>query len=345
MSPSHSGSFDYLYFAKFLAFRNLEIIPLSELTDSETGKNLEEVVAGQGERCDGRREGHGTSWRVLPNVEWKSHYYRKVAAKIPWTQKNYVHVIKNCLYDIQIMSHSRLCDHINIVKLLGLAMYDMKSENDSESEDGTKSENKNGAIYPVLVVEAADSEYPDLRQFMEVCREEPIPLDLVYEFICDIADGLTALHNFGVVHGDIKPENILLFENVKKGRPVLKICDFGSTQVDVVSTDGIRAATEAWWAPEFNLFRKEVHKPTVDVFSFGLVSCYLASDGMMPDEFSGRWRRIIEECYPTIRFSRLEPLFNILEQALKPEPDERLLTLLDISTQLLSRYANRKGKR
>jgi serine/threonine protein kinase len=219
-------------------------------------------------------------------------------------------------------------------------MYDMKSENHRESEHVTKSKNENGAIYPVVVVEAADSEYPDLKQFMEDCpRQGPIPLDLVYDFICDIADGLTALHNFGVVHGDIKPENILLFENVKKGRPVLKICDFGSTQVDVVSTDGIRGATEAWLAPEFYLFRKEVHKPTVDVFSFGLVSCYLASGGMMPDKFSGRWRRVIEDCYSTIPLSRLEPLFNILEHALKPKPDERLPTLLDISTHLLSRYA------
>ena len=87
-------------------------------------------------------------------------------------------------FEIQIMSHKSLAEHPNIVKLLGLSFsVDAKNQ-----------------IYPILAVEAAHPQNPDLMQFVNSNnRPSPIPLDLIYALMGDIAEGLTALHRLGVV--------------------------------------------------------------------------------------------------------------------------------------------------
>lgn len=53
-------------------------------------------------------------------------------------------------------------------------------------------------------------------------RESPLPLPLALNFLHQIALGLKVAHLHGVIHRDIKPDNILIH---KKG--ILKIVDFG----------------------------------------------------------------------------------------------------------------------
>src|SRR5271155_1965743 len=66
---SSSTEFDYLHFAKFLAFRNIEIIPLSQLTDSKSGENIEDAVKQKGKRVLLDLVG-GTSFAVV-RAKWK----------------------------------------------------------------------------------------------------------------------------------------------------------------------------------------------------------------------------------------------------------------------------------
>ncbi|HIF20865.1 MAG TPA: serine/threonine protein kinase, partial [Gemmatimonadetes bacterium] len=55
----------------------------------------------------------------------------------------------------------------------------------------------------------------------QIDREEQLPLDDAIRIATDVAEALDHAHGRRVVHGDIKPSNILL----RDGRPL--IADFG----------------------------------------------------------------------------------------------------------------------
>ncbi len=63
--------------------------------------------------------------------------------------------------------------------------------------------------------------------------EETIPLEIKLDIMAQIADGLQAAHECGVIHRDIKPSNILISDSQAspKIRPVAKLTDFGVGQV------------------------------------------------------------------------------------------------------------------
>src|SRR5277367_3044593 len=119
---------------------------------------------------------------------------------------------------VQVMSHKPLCEHRNILKLIGLSFQSSKVHQ---------------FLVPVPIVESANPNFPDLRQYMQYPRRiRPLPLRLICRFISDLADGISVLHDHGVVHGDIKPENVLIF-STDQGEETLKLGDFGSVGVDI----------------------------------------------------------------------------------------------------------------
>lgn len=89
-------------------------------------------------------------------------------------------------------------------------------------------------------------------------RAGPPPLEVVVRFAGVLSHALASVHHAGVVHGDIKPENIVV-ENPRRGR--ICLIDFGS---------GRRGGgTLSYAAPE--LTRGESASTSSDVYSLGLV--------------------------------------------------------------------------
>ena len=95
--------------------------------------------------------------------------------------------------------------------------------------------------------------------------------ELTFKEIIDIGiqagDGLNAAHESGIVHRDIKPQNLLLD---KDGR--VKIADFGLAKVkggSKITTGGSTFGTMAYMSPEQT--RGEDVDRRSDVFSFGVV--------------------------------------------------------------------------
>ncbi|KAF9114991.1 hypothetical protein BGW39_003169, partial [Mortierella sp. 14UC] len=82
-----------------------------------------------------------------------------------------------------------------------------------------------------------------------------------------LINGLSFIHQRGVLHCDLKPNNILVAMGM-----VLKICDFGMAE-DIEEQDkkpyGSRTSTPGFVAPEIVKFAK--HTPALDVFSIGCV--------------------------------------------------------------------------
>ena len=94
-----------------------------------------------------------------------------------------------------------------------------------------------------------------------------------------LADALAAAHQAGVVHGDIKPRNVMLGRedgSIKVlGFGIAKILDVGASQASVTHSRMVMG-TPAYMAPD-----QFPHGPEADVYSLGVV-LYQALTGVLP---------------------------------------------------------------
>jgi eukaryotic-like serine/threonine-protein kinase len=77
----------------------------------------------------------------------------------------------------------------------------------------------------------------------ELRRCGAMPLERVATLVDQIASGLAAAHQQGVVHRDLKPANLFLVVLAGSGRELLKIVDFGISKVRAKSGQITRTAT------------------------------------------------------------------------------------------------------
>lgn len=106
----------------------------------------------------------------------------------------------------------------------------------------------------------------------------PASLDSYYKQLWQIASGIADVHELGVIHRDIKPNNM---KTDPEG--VIKIFDFGLARDDGPSAKTIGfVGTHGFAAPEL-YERPFVFTNAVDTYAFGATALYLAT-GTLPEE-------------------------------------------------------------
>jgi ankyrin repeat protein/serine/threonine protein kinase len=182
-------------------------------------------------------------------------------AESPASKKSHLDAI--CL-EVKSLTAPRLRSHPNIARLLAWTFDDASVHQP-----------------PLLLMELA---LCDLAQLL-ANKERELSAGKAYLLCAGIAAGVDAIHQEGLVHGDLKPQNILIFDVGPRGL-IAKLSDFGLSVRPMehsrseLSQGGKGAAgtrlggTPGWRAPEVE--RGEFLTPRdlkrADVYAFGLTA-------------------------------------------------------------------------
>jgi serine/threonine protein kinase len=108
-------------------------------------------------------------------------------------------------------------------------------------------------------------EYVNGRTLQQVLAESPIPWPRACSWAADLATALGRAHHAGIIHGDVKPANIMITDEGE-----VKLSDFGIARFATqVSGSGRIMGTPAYLAPE--QIMGEPYSTRSDLFSLGIV--------------------------------------------------------------------------
>ena len=115
-----------------------------------------------------------------------------------------------------------------------------------------------GSAYLVL-------EYVDGPLLSQMLRSgKPMDLDLALSITMQVLDGLSYAHERSVIHGDIKPANIILDR-----RNTPKLMDFGLASAESTKSSDTIGGTPRYMAPEY--VQRGERSPACDIYAVGLI--------------------------------------------------------------------------
>jgi serine/threonine protein kinase len=142
--------------------------------------------------------GEGASYKVFRCTDVKRHAVvavKQVILPDDASQHETLRKHVDCvLKDLEVMHHPPLARHENILTLLGYGWGLAK-----------------GDIIPFLV-----TEYATLGTLRDCLLSRPLPIESRLGLCNQIACGLNRLHWSGVAHGDLKLENVLVFQSSRQ---------------------------------------------------------------------------------------------------------------------------------
>ena len=149
--------------------------------------------------------------------------------------------------------------------------------------------------------------------------------DEVVQILQDILKGLDHAHHAGIMHGDIKPGNILYFDQ----SGIWKISDFGIARRFSSDTDHTvvlpaaygqgHPGTNLWMAPEQRA-GQDIN-PATDMYAVGLIGYYL----MVGENYYGDMSRLDSVA-----------IGDVIQNCLSPNPDDRYQRAQEILIELNS---------
>jgi serine/threonine protein kinase len=164
-------------------------------------------------------------------------------------------------------------------------------------------------------------------------KTRPLSLKRALHYLEQVCSGLAHAHKCGVIHRDIKPQNLLLTAD----QETVKIADFGVARLD--NTDGAitRVGTNIYSAPEHNPLMQTGQldatglrlphdhlTPAADIYSLAKTT-YTLLAGESPRRFAQHTVTELPEHLRDQYWSN--PVLRVLEKATQDRPDARYQTV------------------
>lgn len=218
--------------------------------------------------------GFATVYQAFDTIEGQ-----RVALKIPHSQQIDEGMLKEFRHEVRLAAR---LDHPNILPLKDASIID---------------------DYFVISLPLGERTLSDRLQ-------KRISLKTALELTDQMLDALSYAHQQKIIHCDVKPENMVLFEGNR-----LRLADFGIAKVALKTVKGAGTGTIGYMAPEQAMGKPS---PRSDVFSVGLI-VYRMFSGEWP-EWPFTWPPLGIKKLRT----RVHPDFvSFLKKAIDPNPRHR----------------------
>lgn len=171
-------------------------------------------------------------------------------------------------------------------------------------------------------------------------RRQPFTLDRTLFYLEQVSAGLAHAHSCGVIHRDIKPQNLLLTAD---GQTV-KIADFGVAKLEATEGAITRVGTNIYAAPEHNpvvqtgqLDHPSVETaqplltPAADIYSLAKTT-YTLLCGEAPRRFSHRQITELPEVVANKTWAK--DVLRVLKHATEEKPEARYQTVQEFWEEL-----------
>jgi len=178
-------------------------------------------------------------------------------------------------------------------------------------------------------------EYIDGQILRDRISTNPLSIDQVIEFAIQLGEALQAAHDKGIIHRDIKSDNIMISATNQ-----IKVMDFGLAKIKgsvKITKTSSTVGTLAYMSPE-QIEGKDIDN-RADIFSYGVV-LYEMLTGMLPfqgDYESAVLYSILNEKPESIKKTRPEcsdSLSNIVTTCLQKDPQKRFQSMQEILTEI-----------
>ncbi len=171
---------------------------------------------------------------------------------------------------------------------------------------------------------------------------ERLPLPAVVRIVESVASALAAAHGHGVVHRDLKPANIFLATVDGQTDEIVKVLDFGISQVRAadrrLSLANHVLGTPPYMAPEQVRGDTETVDGRADQFALGAIAYRMLTgrDGFSGPDTPALLYQIVHEAPPPLTNFlppdwNTRPLQAVLDRALAKHPDQRWGGMLEMA--------------
>lgn len=186
-----------------------------------------------------------------------------------------------------------------------------------------------GMVFHYLVLEYLSG--GDLAKY---CPKTGLPFERAFDYLEQLCAGLSHAHASGIIHRDIKPQNLLLTAD----RKTVKIADFGVARFSHSDSPITRVGTNMYAPPEHSpvfagneTVAAEQLTSAADIYSLAK-SAYVLVTGESPRRFSGA---MISDLPDSVKQKHWAGEFlRVLQKATRNNPQERQQSVNDFWKEL-----------